>query len=169
MGFWKASYLLQIRYHLYIRCCNYPFGLSHNMKNGEPVAHLCFITSSSLAQYITTWSEGMIPTNSDLVFSQTPPGSICFLLFHMVFPWITLVLKDGLHTARIIFLTKIDCSFLQALLSLWTPVLHCFSQLFPFLCKLPFNKRIISKYAALKSSGVIWWVQYSPQHLNPLL
>lgn len=91
-------------------------------------------------------------------------------LFHMVFTWTTSVFKDHLDTVRNVFLTKVDCSSLQALLFLWTLDLYCFSQLFLFLCKSPFNRSIIPNCIALKSSRIIWWVQHSsPRHLNSLL
>lgn len=87
----------------------------------------------------------------------------------MVFTWTTSVFKDGLHTVRNIFLTKVDRSFPQALLFLWTSDFHCFSLLFLFLCTLSFHRSIIPKCITPKSGRMIWWVQHSsPQHLNPL-
>lgn len=76
------------------------------------------------------------------------------VLFHMVFTWTTSVFKDGLHTLRNVFLTKVDHSFLQALLFLWPSDLHSFSQLFLFLCKLLFNRSIMPKCIPPRPPGL---------------
>lgn len=90
--------------------------------------------------------------------SQSDPSGVhsfsTLVLFHMVFTRTTSDFKDGLHTLRNVFLTKVDRSFLQALLFLWPSHLHSFSQLFLFLCRLRFNRSIMLKCIPPRSPGL---------------